>query len=564
MSAVASSRACSRALDRAAIASADIVVLDTAQHAELLPRSAVAQPVVVPVGAAEEWFDSGQTASTNSHHCEGLSAKARRVPSAETTLRVVFFGLFTPLQGAVVIGRALALLAEDPRIRVTMIGSGQDLEETRAVAAVNPNITWIDWVTPGDLPSIVARHHVALGVFGTGPKTARVVPTKVFQSAAAGCAVVTGDTPPARTAFGGAEADRMAVLVPVGDEHALAAALTNLADDPAGLTNLRAAARLWAAEHFTPAAVTAPLADAMEQRSRRSASIVPAGRPRVGEMPAIPHDLNSPALPPLAPRAWLRYDVVDRLVRRIRPESVLEIGCGQGGFGARLASRVPEGGFFGIDPDAAAAQVAARRILPLGGTVVVGDHSSVPPGSTYDLVCAFEVLEHLEHDEEMLSTWTSWVRPGGHLLLSVPAWQERFGPMDERAGHYRRYEPEQLRDLLKQVGLEAVDVTVYGWPLGYVLEAVRNPLDARAIDRAGRDLTMAERTAPSGRTRQPGRRITGEMIRFSTMPFRRIQRLAPHRGTGLVAMARRPALVTDVSDGARVTLPADRERSISG
>ena len=71
-----------------------------------------------------------------------------------------------------------------------------------------------------NLPALVAGHDVCLGIFGTGDKALRVVPNKVFQGAAAGCAIVTSDTAPQRRALGDA-----AVLVPPGDPEALAAAL---------------------------------------------------------------------------------------------------------------------------------------------------------------------------------------------------------------------------------------------------------------------------------------------------------------------------------------------------
>jgi len=109
-------------------------------------------------------------------------------------------------------------------------------------------------VAPGDLPALVAGHDVCLGIFGSGPKAARVVPNKVFQGAAAGCALVTADTAPQRRLLGDA-----AAFVPPGDADALAALLRALAHDPARVQQLRTAARTLAEREFTAAAVVAPL-----------------------------------------------------------------------------------------------------------------------------------------------------------------------------------------------------------------------------------------------------------------------------------------------------------------
>src|SRR5207237_3326806 len=88
----------------------------------------------------------------------------------EPGLRVVFFGSFTPLQGAPVIGEAIALLAEEPSIAFAMVGRGQDWQATRAAAASNHGVEWLDWVEPEELPRFVAGFDVCLGIFGTGPK----------------------------------------------------------------------------------------------------------------------------------------------------------------------------------------------------------------------------------------------------------------------------------------------------------------------------------------------------------------------------------------------------------
>jgi SAM-dependent methyltransferase len=241
-------------------------------------------------------------------------------------------------------------------------------------------------------------------------------------------------------------------------------------------------------------------------------------------------------MPPLAIRAWLRYDVVKRVIDRLKPGTALEIGCGQGAFGARLAD---EAQYLGVEPDEVSYQVACERIEPRGGKVLHGIHLVVPKGNTYDLLCAFEVLEHIEDDKGALAEWLPLVRPGGHLMLSVPAFPERFGAMDRHAGHFRRYSPVELRERLLEAGLTDVEITVYGWPLGYALEAVRNRIDERKLADAG-DASIAELTAASGRTFQPTGRVMGAFVNAATVPFRYLQRARPNAGTGLVAVARRP------------------------
>jgi len=244
--------------------------------------------------------------------------------------------------------------------------------------------------------------------------------------------------------------------------------------------------------------------------------------------------MSTPAAPPLAPRAFLRWTVVRRIVADLRPRTVLELGCGLGGVGARL---VPVARYTAVEPDDQSWAVARERITPLGGEVIHGDHTAAPPGE-YDLVCAFEVLEHIADDAATLAEWLPLVRPGGHILLSVPADPERFGASDVLAGHYRRYTAGQLRDRLAEAG--AVDITVvhYGWPLGYLLDSVRNRLSRSKVDAAAE--TAEARTSTSGRLFQPRSAVAGALIRLGVAPFVLLQRLRPGTGPGLIALARRP------------------------
>jgi glycosyltransferase involved in cell wall biosynthesis len=238
-----------RAIDSGALRSADLVVVDTEEHLNTLPPEYRDRAVVVPVGAPQAWFDAAPESTTESTAPERSSEP----------LRVLFFGLYTPLQGAPVIGRALARLAGAP-VEATMVGKGQDGAVTREAAAANPAVRWLDWVAPDELPALVAAHDVCLGIFGTGPKALRVVPNKVFQGAAAGCAIVTSDTAPQRRLLGDA-----AVFVPAGDPEALAGALLELAGDRAALDRARAAARRLALSSFSAEQVVRPLVKRLDE-----------------------------------------------------------------------------------------------------------------------------------------------------------------------------------------------------------------------------------------------------------------------------------------------------------
>jgi SAM-dependent methyltransferase len=238
--------------------------------------------------------------------------------------------------------------------------------------------------------------------------------------------------------------------------------------------------------------------------------------------------------PPLTARGHLRWAAVAPLLRDLGPKRILELGCGQGGFGARLAAVAD---YTGVEPDETSWQVARDRITPLGGTVLHGDHRDIADDSGFDLVCAFEVLEHIGEDTATLAEWVPLARPGGHVLLSVPADPERFGASDRMVGHYRRYTEEQLARVMADAGCVDVRLRRYGWPGGYALEAVHNRVSARRLAAAADN--PEERSATSGRFMQP-RRVAGALLRYGVAPFALVQKLAPTRGPGLVGYGRRP------------------------
>ncbi len=236
--------------------------------------------------------------------------------------------------------------------------------------------------------------------------------------------------------------------------------------------------------------------------------------------------------PPMTLTAWLRYDIVSPLLDSLDSvETVLEIGVGEGSMGTRLASRFR---YLGLEQDAISWERAKRRLERFGGTVTCGDTSVLQKNMSFDLICVFEVLEHIEDDRGALRQWREHLAPGRSLILSVPAFRDRFGPWDERAGHYRRYEPDELSKLLYDAGYTEPRVWSYGYPLGNMLEWLRHSIARRQTTGD----SLAERTAASGRALQPPAAF-GWATWMASMPFRLIQRrfLDTRRGIGLVAHA---------------------------
>ena len=249
----------------------------------------------------------------------------------------------------------------------------------------------------------------------------------------------------------------------------------------------------------------------------------PAARPRAG----------IDAVAPLAPNAQLRYDVVERMLPA-GVTDVLEIGCGQGSVGARLAQSYH---YLGVEPDRASWEVARQRMRAVGRGEVRNIASGELGTERFDLVCAFEVLEHIEDDAAAVKQWAALLRARGWLLLSVPALQRRYGPADELVGHFRRYDPPAMAALLNGCGLDQVEIRQYGFPLGYLLETARNAIARRRLAAAA-DTSTTERTAGSGRFLQPSGRVSGVAIEWGTAPFRLVQRAFPHTGPELVVRAR--------------------------
>jgi SAM-dependent methyltransferase len=90
--------------------------------------------------------------------------------------------------------------------------------------------------------------------------------------------------------------------------------------------------------------------------------------------------------------------------------------------------------------------------------VVAYDLGAPPPAAVearrFDTIIAINVIEHIADDRMLVARLTGLLRPGGSLLVYVPACPIAFGSLDVALGHHRRYTPEALTDLLRACGLQ--------------------------------------------------------------------------------------------------------------
>jgi SAM-dependent methyltransferase len=88
-------------------------------------------------------------------------------------------------------------------------------------------------------------------------------------------------------------------------------------------------------------------------------------------------------------------------------------------------------------------------------------HSLPVKSDSFDLVTSIDVLEHLQDDRRAIAELQRILRPGGLLVVSVPAFQFLWGDHDTLYGHHRRYRTAELRERLEKVGLEVLRLTYF-------------------------------------------------------------------------------------------------------
>jgi len=221
-------------------------------------------------------------------------------------------------------------------------------------------------------------------------------------------------------------------------------------------------------------------------------------------------------------RYLLRRKRILEVAARFPKGRLLEIGCGSGA----LLVDFERLGYdaTGLETSVQAIDLARIMTQAGGAPIAICDSFSGFEPASFDLVCSFDVLEHIENDEEALCSWKKYIKEGGRLLISVPAHSSRWNSGDIWAGHYRRYDLEPLSELLGRQGLVVEYAECYGFPLANLTELLGKRGYSRQLKQArnsGAD--MAEASAASGVDRKRYLRLFKYMDSF---PGRSVLRMA--------------------------------------
>jgi SAM-dependent methyltransferase len=162
-----------------------------------------------------------------------------------------------------------------------------------------------------------------------------------------------------------------------------------------------------------------------------------------------------------------QYDLVEPYLGN----RVLEIGCGVGNFTCALLDREC---VVGIDVDEAVLHEHRQRFRGHNHVTAHIMDSTSPDFSSLtsyrpDSVVCLNVLEHIEDDHRALANMHSVLQPRGRAILIVPAFEQLYGPIDAKLGHYRRYSKPTLRRLAEETGFHVLGlrymnmIGFFGW-----------------------------------------------------------------------------------------------------
>jgi len=154
------------------------------------------------------------------------------------------------------------------------------------------------------------------------------------------------------------------------------------------------------------------------------------------------------------------------MVARFLSGDVLEVGGGIGNFTPQIASVAKS--VTSLEPNEFCFNQLREKIAAITNAAAVRAtveslNTVIPADKKFDAVVLMNVLEHIKDDRAVLAELKKFLKPGGRIVVLVPAGQWAFGPVDTRLGHYRRYTKTYTKPLVAGLEMEIEKMRYYNF-----------------------------------------------------------------------------------------------------
>ena len=167
-------------------------------------------------------------------------------------------------------------------------------------------------------------------------------------------------------------------------------------------------------------------------------------------------------------RKQILKNILDQYIEIGKELNILEIGCGSGG-NLKFLSKYGNLNALELD-DNARAHATSKNICKVDYGRLPLD---IPFDKRFDIICIFDVLEHIEEDILSLKTIYEYLNKGGKIILTVPAYMFLWSKHDVFSHHKRRYNMNQINKMLKSTGFNVKYSSYFNFLLFPMILAIR-------------------------------------------------------------------------------------------
>jgi SAM-dependent methyltransferase len=245
------------------------------------------------------------------------------------------------------------------------------------------------------------------------------------------------------------------------------------------------------------------------------------------------------------PGTWCHNQAVGEMIRKSGARTFIEVGCGAGDLSKQLCQRGMSG--IGLDFSEAAIQQARQNLKEYIANgqyrLITGDIFEFESSQEkVDLGVSMMVMEHVEDDTDFLQKISRCIKPGGHVIVAVPGRRDCWTFEDETVGHLRRYDRQDLFDILGRAGLIEPVVWSVAVPTANMLAGISDILVRNSQERDKVGTSTIYQTQTSGIREIPFKTVFPSFCklilnRYTLYPLFVAQRMFYNTGLGLVMLA---------------------------